>query len=43
VTSAAGRAVRECRLTPSGRKRLDAERNEYRRVSGVIASLLDET
>jgi transcriptional regulator len=42
VTSATGRAVREYRLTPSGRKQLENERSKYRRVSRAIVSLLDK-
>jgi transcriptional regulator len=41
ATSATGRAVREYRLTPAGRKQLETERAEYRRVSRAIAALLD--
>lgn len=41
AVSETGRQVREYRLTPSGRKQLDAERAEYRRLSGAIAAVLD--
>jgi len=43
VTSATGRAVREYRLTPRGRKQLETERIEYRRLNRAISSLLDHT
>jgi DNA-binding PadR family transcriptional regulator len=36
-----GRQVREYRLTPAGRKQLDAERANYRRVSRAIAAVLE--
>ena len=39
--SATGRAVREYRLTAAGRKQLEHERAEYRRVTRAIAALLD--
>jgi DNA-binding PadR family transcriptional regulator len=41
AVSETGRQVREYRLTPSGRKQLDAERANYRRVSRAIAAVLD--
>jgi PadR family transcriptional regulator, regulatory protein PadR len=41
VVSESGRHVREYRLTPSGRKQLDAERANYRRLSRAIAAVLD--
>ena len=41
AVSETGRQVREYRLTPSGRKRLDAERDEYARVSKAIRAILD--
>jgi transcriptional regulator len=41
VTSSTGRSVREYRLTPAGRKQLEAERAEYRRVTRAIGALLD--
>jgi PadR family transcriptional regulator len=40
--SDSGRQVREYRITPSGRKQLDAEMNEYRRMAGAIDALLKE-
>jgi PadR family transcriptional regulator PadR len=39
--SATGRQVREYRLTASGRKQLDTERANYRRVSRAISAVLD--
>jgi transcriptional regulator len=39
--SESGREVREYRLTPSGRKQLDAALAEYRRVNRAIGILLD--
>jgi transcriptional regulator len=36
-----GRPVREYRLTASGRKQLELERANYRRVSDAIAAVLD--
>ena len=41
AVSETGRAVREYRLTPSGRKQLDLERSNYRRVSHAISAILD--
>lgn len=41
VVSATGRAVREYRLTPSGRKQLESEREHYHRMSQAIATVLD--
>jgi len=41
AVSETGRAVREYRLTPSGRKQLDLERSNYRRVSDAISAVLD--
>ena len=41
AVSDSGRAVREYRLTPGGRKQLDAERAKYRRVTQAIAAILD--
>jgi transcriptional regulator len=41
VTSESGRAVREYRLTPSGRKQLEIERTNYRRVTQAINAILD--
>ena len=40
--SESGRQVREYRITPSGRKQLDAEMTEYRRMAGAIETLLKE-
>ena len=40
--SESGRQVREYRITPSGRKQLDAEMSEYRRMAGAIETLLKE-
>ena len=40
--SESGRQVREYRITPSGRKQLDAEVLEYRRMAGAIDILLKE-
>jgi PadR family transcriptional regulator, regulatory protein PadR len=40
--SESGRQVREYRITPSGRKQLEAEMAEYRRMAGAIGVLLDE-
>jgi transcriptional regulator len=39
--SETGRQVREYRLTAGGRKQLDAELSEYRRVSDAISSVID--
>ena len=36
-----GRAVREYRLTPSGRKQLDAERANHQRLTAAIGAVLD--
>lgn len=36
-----GRAVREYRITPNGRKQLELERANYRRVSAAIAAVLE--
>jgi transcriptional regulator len=41
AVSESGRHVREYRLTPNGRKQLDAERANYRRVARAIAAVLD--
>lgn len=41
AVSETGRAVREYRLTPSGRTQLDLERSNYRRVSDAIGAVLD--
>jgi len=40
--SESGREVREYRITASGRKQLDAEMTEYRRMAHAIGLLLDE-
>ena len=39
--SETGRAVREYRLTPAGRKQLELERANYRRVSAAIGAVLE--
>jgi transcriptional regulator len=39
--SETGRQVREYRLTPSGRKQLELERANYRRLSEAIGAVLD--
>ena len=41
AVSDTGRAVREYRLTPGGRKQLELERANYRRVSDAIDAVLD--
>ena len=41
TTSGSGREVREYRLTPGGRKQLEAAIAEFRRTSGAIALVLD--
>jgi len=41
AVSETGRAVREYRLTAAGRKQLDLERANYRRVSHAIAAVLE--
>src|SRR5499426_1483619 len=41
AVSETGRQIREYRLTSSGRKQLDAELVEYRRVSRAIDTLLE--
>lgn len=40
-TSETGRSVREYRITAAGRKQLESELNEYRRVTKAIQLLLD--
>jgi PadR family transcriptional regulator len=40
--SESGRQVREYRITPSGRRQLEAEVAEYRRMASAIGVLLDE-
>jgi PadR family transcriptional regulator PadR len=39
--SETGRAVREYRLTPDGRKQLQVERANYQRLSTAIGAVLD--
>jgi PadR family transcriptional regulator PadR len=39
--SETGRKVRVYRLTPAGRKQLDAELSEFRRTTGAIEHILD--
>ena len=39
--SETGRAVREYRLTPNGRKQLDFERANYQRLNAAIDAVLD--
>jgi transcriptional regulator len=39
--SESGRAVRDYRLTPRGRKQLDLERANYQRLSAAIGAVLD--
>ena len=41
TTSESGREVREYRLTPAGRKQLDAALAEYRRQNRAIGLILD--
>jgi transcriptional regulator len=41
TVSETGRKVREYRITPSGRKQLEAELAEYRRMAGAIGAVLD--
>jgi transcriptional regulator len=40
--SESGRQVREYRITASGRKQLDTEVAEYRRMASAVGLLLDE-
>ena len=40
--SESGRQVREYRITASGRKQLDTEMAEYRRMATAVGLLLDE-
>ena len=42
TTSESGREVREYRLTPAGRKQLDAAIAEYQRTSRAIGLVLDQ-
>jgi transcriptional regulator len=41
TVSESGRKVREYRITASGRKQLEAEMAEYRRMAGAIGAVLD--
>ncbi|HMC77658.1 MAG TPA: PadR family transcriptional regulator [Vicinamibacterales bacterium] len=41
AVSETGRAVREYRLTRSGRKQLDVEREKYQRMALAITAVLD--
>jgi transcriptional regulator len=41
TVSESGRKVREYRITASGRRQLEAEMAEYRRMSGAIGAVLD--
>ena len=41
AVSETGRAVREYRLMPAGRKQLERERANYRRVTSAIGAVLD--
>ena len=41
AVSETGRQVREYRMTAAGRKQLELELDEYRRVTHAIATLLD--
>jgi PadR family transcriptional regulator, regulatory protein PadR len=41
TVSETGRQVREYRLTPGGRKQLEAELDEYRRVTRAINLLIE--
>ena len=41
MVSDSGRRVREYRITASGKKQLESEVAEYRRVSNAIGSVLD--
>jgi transcriptional regulator len=41
AVSETGRAVREYRLTPGGRKQLELERAHYQRVTAAIGAVLD--
>jgi PadR family transcriptional regulator, regulatory protein PadR len=43
TTSESGREVREYRLTPNGRKQLEAALAEYRRTSRAIGLVLDNS
>jgi PadR family transcriptional regulator len=41
AVSETGRQVREYRITPAGRKHLEAEQANYRRVSRAIGTILE--
>ncbi len=41
TVSETGRAVREYRLTPTGRRQLEIERDRYRRVSAAVATVME--
>jgi len=41
TTSETGREVREYRITPAGKRQLEAELAEYRRVTHAIGTLLE--
>ena len=41
AVSGTGRPVREYKLTPAGRKQLEVERANYRRVTAAIGAVLD--
>jgi len=41
TVSETGRQVREYRITPSGSKQLDAERQNFHRLSRAITTVLD--
>jgi PadR family transcriptional regulator len=41
--SESGREVREYRITPAGRKQLESELSEYRRMTRAIEALLGNT
>ena len=41
VISSTGRAVREYRLTAAGKKQLETERENYRRLSYAITQVMD--
>jgi PadR family transcriptional regulator, regulatory protein PadR len=41
AVSETGRQVREYRITPAGRKQLDVERTNYRRISQAIGAIMD--
>jgi transcriptional regulator len=43
TTSESGREVREYRITPAGRKQLESELAEYRRMTRAIEALLGNT